>query len=54
MTNEKLYHSIGKRDALAEILMMFRNGDSYEKTILELAKQLPDNPHAQYFIKSLK
>jgi hypothetical protein len=45
---------IGKRDAIAEILMAVRlsDGDT-NKVIRELAELLKDNPHAQWVIENL-
>jgi hypothetical protein len=47
-------YTIGKRDAIAEILMAVRlaDGDT-KKVILDLAQLLEDNPHAQWVINNL-
>jgi NADH dehydrogenase FAD-containing subunit len=55
----KTLHSLGKRDAVAEILMMVRNmkGDT-NSVIAQIANQLlavdPEHPHALWVKEHLK
>lgn len=49
MINSEIYYQLGKRDAIAELFMLFRiNGK--EKTLKDLAQKLGDNPHATYYL----
>lgn len=50
------YHELGKRDAIAEMFTVIRFGDieNLNNTLIKIAKQLPDNPHAKWFIEKTK
>ena len=53
MKDANVFYQIGRRDAIAEVLMLFRmNGD---RAIVELAKELlrvlPDHPHAKWVLE---
>lgn len=50
--SENDFYNLGKRDLACELFASFRLkgiGDS----LIELAEQIKDNPHAQYYLKNL-
>ncbi len=49
-----VYYEMGKRDAIAEVLMRVREKGSCKEAILELAKLMPENPHAKWIIEKLE
>ena len=58
MNNENTFYELGKRDAVAEILMMVRMKDGDASAVLhELANSLlkiePEHPHAIWIIENL-
>ncbi len=51
MENNKAYYELGKRDAVALILMKYRaNNLDAKKTLREVALELPDNVHAKFIL----
>ncbi len=51
--DSKMFYQIGHRDERANLFMMIRL-DGVEKTLLELAKTISDNPHADWYLKQHK
>jgi hypothetical protein len=54
MNESSVFYQLGKRDCLADVLMLFRaNPNEPIEIVRELAKQLlevdPDNPHAKFW-----
>lgn len=46
--NNYIYH-LGKRDAYAELFMYMRT-QGVTQTLKDVAEELKDNPHAQWFL----
>lgn len=57
MEDKNIYYMLGKKDAVAEILMKIRI-DGVDKTLESVARELltiePEHPHASWYLKSIK
>lgn len=49
MKEIKLWHSIGVRDMLSSLFMQIRDEQNIKKVLLNLANQISENPHANWF-----